>query len=90
MANLFYGRINTKDKYVELSELTGVEITEGTLYLLQPMDVIATYVSDSDEVPTEGGIVVQNNPIIKFQLKSGEKLYIRTYNNKNVAINLAK
>ena len=27
---------------------------------------------------------------VKFDLKAGEKVYIKTYNNKNVAINLAK
>lgn len=90
MANLFYGRINTNGAYVELSELIGTQIEEGTTYQLQPMDAIAMYVSDTDEIPTEGGFVIQNNPIVKFDLKAGEKMYIKTYNNKNVAINLAK
>ena len=89
MANLFFGRVNTNGRYIELSELTGVTLEEGTTYMLQPMDAITTYVSDTDEVPTEGGFTVQNNPIVKFSLNSGEKMYIRTYNNKSVAINLA-
>ena len=35
MANLFSGRINTEGQYLDLSQLSGIDFTVGTVYTIQ-------------------------------------------------------
>ena len=88
MANLFYGKINTNGKFVKLSEATGLTIQSGITYMMQPQGVIATYTSDGD-IPEDGGFLVYNNPIMRFELNSNEELYIKTFNSNGVNVNIA-
>ena len=87
MTNIFYGKVNTKGEYKDLSAVTEISVVSDTVYLLQPQGVISLYVGSS--LPEEGGFLIFNNNITRFKLNAGEKIYIKTYNDNGVYINLA-
>ena len=87
MANLWYGEIDTKDKYEDLGELAGVTFEVGTTYRVQAMRTVTLCISD--EKPTEGGFTIFNSPIVRFELKAGEKVWIRTYDGIGASVNLS-
>lgn len=88
MANLFYGKVSTNNKYVDVAEATGVTISEDIIYLLQPQGVVALYIGTGD-APEDGGFMIFNNAISRFKLSSDEKIYIKTFGPNGAFINLA-
>ena len=87
MANLWYGNVDTNGKYVDLETLYGSTLTPGTTYRLQPLGTIAMCISSTE--PTEGGFVIYDSPIVRFELAAGEKVWVKTYNGVKVPVNLA-
>lgn len=88
MANLWSGRIDTNNDYVDLGELAGVTFQADTTYFFQAVDTCTICISESK--PTSGGFTIYSGPLVRFEVNSGEKVWIKTFNGLKVSMNLAK
>ena len=87
MANLWYDKVNTNNDYEDIGELSGVTFEAGTTYRLQPLGTVTLCIAE--EKPTEGGFTIFGSPIVRFELKAGEKVWIKTYNGVYTPVNLS-
>lgn len=79
MANIAYKeKINTQEKYENVETLMEVTLTRGNVYYIQPIGCCTFCIATS--LPQDGGTTIFNNNQCEFTLKSGENLYIRTWN----------
>lgn len=85
MANLGIFKINTKSKYLKLSDLTGINFANGISYLMQNKSGYCILI-ESYNTPTEGGFTVNNKPFI-YEC-DGTDLYIKTHG--NVYLNISE
>lgn len=76
MANLGLFNINTKHKYVKLSEIIGASLTSGTTYLMQ-LNSGACHFCESATKPTNGGFIVDHTRPFTYT-SNGTELWVRT------------
>ena len=81
MPNLFYGKINTENKYFKLSELTGIEFEEGVKYQVQIVGV--AYICTKTEQPEEEGFLINDKQVWGYKPTSlpEETLWVKTPEN---------
>ena len=87
MSNLGLFTIDTKKKYVKLTDIIDIELTENTKYLMQVQANDPFYFCVSTELPEKGGFKTGLDPFT-YTPVSGADLYICTYGKLylNVAI----
>ena len=87
MANLWADKIDTKGEFVDLGEISGITLETNKTYLFQASSTI-TICIDSNK-PTSGGFTIYSGPIVRFELESGEKVWVKTFNGLKTSVNLA-
>ena len=84
MANVFFGKVQTNNEYVEFEEWSGITLTPGTSYLMQFQGVACIYVGptapqSTPELRAQDGFLLQNNQIFQYTPNATDKLWIKNF-----------
>ena len=86
MSNIWYSKsVDTIREYKNFEDFSGITLQEDKRYSVQAVGVITFCISATK--PQEGGYTIFDNSICIFDLKNGEKLWVKTHN-KPVSLNL--
>ena len=88
MANLWTDKVDTNGEYMDLEVLSGVTLEANKTYLLQASSTISICVATSK--PSAGGFTIYSGPIVRFELETGEKIWVKTFNGLRTEMNLAQ
>ena len=89
MANLGTFRINTQNEWEDFETETELTLTADTTYLLQTGNICAFCSKASEPDADEKGFVINFNLPFEYTHKSGNTLYVKTYDRQYADINIA-
>ena len=88
MSNIAYKKsIRTNNEYVDLAEVMGITFTLNSKYQIQLLN--SAMVMIADEKPKEGGFFIFDNKPFGYK-HLGNKLWIKSIENKPIEINIAE
>lgn len=79
MANVFFGKIDAKDEFVDFEAYTGTTLSSGTSYLMQFQGCAMIQLAQTQPTNDSGGFLLQSNQIFQYTPNGTDKLWIRTF-----------
>ena len=82
MANVYFGKIDAKDDFVELENYAGISLSAGTSYLMQFQGCATIQLASSKPSIVNGqagGFLLQNNQIFQWTPNGTDKMWIKTW-----------
>ena len=82
MSNVYFGKIDAKDEFVELEEYAGITLSANIPYLLQFQGCATIQLADSQPTVVNGqasGFLLQNNQIFQWTPNGTDKMWIKTW-----------
>ena len=82
MSNIYFGKIDAKNEFVELEAYTGISLTANTPYLLQFQGCATIQLASSQPAIVDGqagGFLLQNNQVFQWTPDGTDKMWIKTW-----------
>ena len=82
MSNIYFGKIDAKDEFVELESYAGISLSANTPYLLQFQGCATIQLADSQPPVVDGqagGFLLQDSRIFQWTPNGTDKLWIKTW-----------